>query len=75
MCASWVSSILFDPLLRCSDSSSPEWCVCGGERRVRGKVADLGCDGEEELAALADLTFDPHASGHEGNDALGDGQP
>ena len=51
-----------------------EWChLCEG--RVYGQLADLGCDGEKELAALADLTFDPHTSGHEGNEALRDGQP
>jgi len=53
----------------------PEWChFC--EHRVYGLLlANLGCDSEKELAALADLTFDPHASGHEGNKVLQDGQP
>jgi len=52
----------------------PEWChFC--ERCIYGLLADLGCDSEKELAALANLTFDPHASAHEGNEVLRDGQP
>ena len=30
-----------------------------------GGLRDLGGDGEEELASLAELALDPHVSGHE----------
>ena len=37
-------------------------------------LADLGCDGEEELAALGDLALDPHVAVHERGEAFRDRQ-
>ena len=37
-------------------------------------LADLGCDGEEELAALGDLALDPHVALHERDEGFRDRQ-
>ena len=44
------------------------------EDRLDARDANLGLDGEEELRALPELRLDPHASIHERDETLGDGE-
>lgn len=44
------------------------------QARLDGAVADLRCDGEEELTALRHFGLDPHVTLHERDKTLGDGE-